>query len=453
MKFFIKTYGCQMNERDSEAMAELLRRSGHEAVQRESDARAVIVNTCSVREKAEQKALGKLGLLAASRAQMPGRIVGAAGCMVQRLKGGIFGKVDGLDFAVGTYGLHLIPDVLEKAAAGRRVLELGREKSERAPFAEVHYGARVTAFVNVLFGCNRRCTYCVVPDVRGPERSRPITEIAAEVRGLVSGGTKEAVLLGQSVMSYGRDGRSVSAHGGTLRPYSEPLPALLEAVARESGVKRIRFTSGHPDGCTAELARAIREVPAVCEHLHMPLQSGSDRVLKMMRRGYTTGDYMKAVSILREAVPEIAITTDIIVGFPSESAEDFERTRRLMEEIGFDNAFIFKYSSRPGTRAAEFEDDLPLEEKKRRNQTLLRDQQERGERINRRFIGRNVEVLAEGPSPRNAARWFGRTRDNRIVLFDPAKDVRTGDLVMIEVNKAMPQTLHGRVVKGEAGVE
>lgn len=445
MNFYIKTYGCQMNERDSEAVSALLARHDYSHVDDESEAEIVIVNTCSVRGKAEHKALGKLGLLVAGKHDYSCRIVGAMGCMVQRLKSDIFEKVPGLDFAIGTHSLSRLPGVLDLVLTGSgHILDAG-ESEERFDDLCGHMTGSTSTFVNILLGCDRKCTYCVVPHVRGKEWSRPADRIVEEIKRFVSDGGMEVTLLGQSVMSYGRRNGVWPDDYVSARGFKEPLSRLLEAAGEIEGLKRIRFTSSHPSGCTRELARAVAELQAVCEHLHLPFQSGSDRILKMMRRGYTTDDYRRAVELFREAVPGIAITTDVIVGFPSETIEDFEMTRRFMEEIGFDNSFIFKYSSRPDTHAVEWDDDVPADEKMRRNKVLLTEQDTRGLAINRTLIGNIVEVLVEGVSLRNSSRWSGRTRTNKIVVFEPVAGMTSGDLVSVRIERAMAQTLYGQL--------
>lgn len=448
MKFLIKTYGCQMNERDSEAAAALLLAHGHERAAGEADADLIIVNTCSVRDKAENKALGKLHLMAASKRERPGRLVGVMGCMVQRMKETVFRKVPGLDFAVGTHRLANLPQVLDRVRqTNTPVLEADDSRQEgEAPAGHIVEGAGVSRFVNILLGCNRRCAYCVVPFVRGSEWSRPASEVVEEVRQLAAAGIREVTLLGQSVMAYGQvQAVWPDGHRSPLG-FREPLARLLEAVCGVEGIRRVRFTSGHPSGCTAELARAIAELPAVCEHLHLPLQSGSDRILERMNRGYTSDDYRRAVERLRAAAPDMAFTTDIIVGFPTETEEDFQATRRLMEEIQFDNSFIFKYSPRPGTPAAGWTDDVPDGEKARRNQVLLVDQDRHGLARNSRQIGRDVEVLVEGVSLRSQSRWAGRTRANMTMVFEPKAGINPGSLVSVRVTRVMPQTLYGDVL-------
>lgn len=443
MRFHIKTYGCQMNVRDSEAAAVLLHRHGHEAVP-EEDAQLILVNSCSVRGKAEDKAIGKLGLMVATKRDRPDRIVGVMGCMSQRLGEALFDKVASLDFVVGTHRLRRLPEIVAAVAEGSGpICDVSDEPYEREA-TDGHEANGVSAFINILLGCDRRCTYCIVPSVRGHEWSRSGLAVVDEARDLVARGVREITLLGQSVMAYGRR-NSAWGDGGGRFSFSEPLPRLLESLAGVPGLSRLRFTSGHPSGCTDELARAMADLPPVCEHLHLPLQSGADGILRRMRRGYDADGYREAVSTLRNRVPQIAITTDIIVGFPGETEADFEATRAFMDEIGFDGAFIFKYSPRAGTVAAEWDDDVPAEEKMRRNKVLLDDQDRRSAENHASLVGKCVEVLAEGQSLRNSARWSGRTRTNKITVFEPAADTLPGSVVSVRVERVLPQTLQGHL--------
>jgi len=332
MQVYIKAYGCQMNVRDAESVAALLTRHGFAVTGSEEEADVVIVNTCSVRGKAEDKAIGKLGLLCATKRQRPRRVIGAMGCMVERLGEEVFKKVAGLDFAVGTHAISRLPGVLDAVLSGRGpVLDVGDTEDDIEALSG-HTALGVSMFVNVLFGCDRRCTYCVVPHVRGSEWSRRGADVVEEVRATVAQGTvKEVTLLGQSVMSYGRRNAVWPGDYRSPRGYREPLPRLLEAVGAVDGIARVRFTSGHPSGVTPELVSAMRDLPEVCAHLHLPVQSGSDRILKLMRRGYAADDYRAAVGRLREAVPGVAVTTDVIVGFPGETVSEFEMTRVFMD--------------------------------------------------------------------------------------------------------------------------
>ena len=437
MKFHIHTYGCQMNVRDSEAVESLLIAAGHEKASGEEDAELVIVNSCTVRQKAEEKAVGKAGNLIAAK-----KLTGLMGCAVKRLGEDVFKKLPKLDFAVGPRAIGLIPKIVADGRFPR--LELGEDMMSDALAAHVDGGFQ--AFVTVLVGCDNRCSYCIVPDVRGHEYSRPAREIVAEVRSLAAHGVREVCLLGQSVLRYGVrnaawDERDAPSPGG----YVEAFPRLLEAIASIPGIRRIRFTSAHPKGCTDELLRAYREFPQVCRHLHLPVQSGSDRVLAEMGRHYTREEYLAAVRKLRDFDPEFAITTDVIVGYPGETEADFEATRTLMEEAGFDNSFVFKYSPRPGTRSAALPDDVPTSEKERRDQVLLADQEKRGQRRNDVLVGTVREVLVEGPSKRNKSRWSGRDSGNRIVVWDAADCVpaKVGDIVRVAITEAHPQILLG----------
>ena len=444
-----------MNVRDSEAVEALLSAAGHVRVPEESDAELVIVNSCTVRDMAERKAVGKCGNLIAvkeGRGRRRGadgrvRVVGLMGCAVKRLGADVFKALPGLDFAVGPRRFGTIPRLVERCLAGEtRLLELPDD--DEVPAGMDAHGAATSfqSYVTILLGCDNRCSYCIVPEVRGHEYSRPAREVVAEVRALAARGVKEVCLLGQSVLRYGVRNKAWSpddppSPGG----YAEAFPRLLEALSAIDGLERIRFTSAHPKGCTDELVRAYAEFPKVCRHLHLPVQSGSDRVLAEMGRHYTRAEYLAAVARRRAFDPKFAVTTDVIVGYPGETEADFEATRSLMDEAGFDNAFVFKYSPRPGTRAAALPDDVPTAEKERRDQVLLADQQRRGQTRNDRLVGSVREVLAEGPSLRNAARWSGRDGGNRIVAFAPARPLAAGETVRVRIIEAHPQILIGEM--------
>ena len=456
MKFHIHTYGCQMNVRDSEAVGAMLEAAGHVRAAGESDADVIIVNSCTVRQKAEEKAVGKCGNLSALKDRP--RIVGLMGCAVKRLGADVFKKLPKLDFAVGPRRFGMIPKIISDLQAagfpngrgGARRLELpdedevpeGLDAHPDAPSKDSADAFR--SYVTVLLGCDNRCSYCIVPDVRGHEYSRPAREVVAEVRCLASRGVKEVCLLGQSVLRYGVRNKAWFESDGESR-YAEAFPRLLESLESIEGLERIRFTSAHPKGCTDELVRAFRESRKVCRHLHLPVQSGSDRILAEMGRRYTRAEYLAAVRKLREFDSEFSLTTDVIVGYPGETEADFEQTRSLMEEAGFDNAFIFKYSPRPGTRSAALPDDVPTEEKERRDQVLLADQEKRGLKRNQMLVGTVREVLVEGPSLRNKIRWSGRDSGNRIVVFEPTVPVEIGQLVEVRIIDAHPQILVGEL--------
>ena len=448
-----------MNVRDSEAVEALLLAAGHEKAVGEADADLVIVNSCTVRQKAEEKAVGKAGYLCST-----GKVVGLMGCAVKRMGEQVFARLPKLDFAVGPRRFGLIPRLLERIAAGeRRILEVGDDDvplglDAHPDIARAGTSAQFQSYVTVLLGCDNRCSYCIVPDVRGHEYSRPAREVIAEVRCLAERGVKEVCLLGQSVLRYGVRNRAWAEDEPNPHGYTEAFPRLLAALNEIPCLERIRFTSAHPKGCTDELVRVYRECPKVCRHLHLPVQSGSDRILAEMGRHYTRAEYLEAVGRLRAFDPEFAVTTDVIVGYPGETEADFEATRSLMEEAQFDNAFVFKYSPRPGTRSAALEDDVPTAEKERRNQLLLADQETRGLRRNEALVGTVREVMVEGPSKRNRARWSGRDSGNRIVVWDiggadTTKPTQSGDglrpsqkigtLLRVKITEAHPQILVG----------
>ncbi len=453
IKVHIKTYGCQMNERDSEMVAALLKERGYTLTQSESQADIILINTCSVREKAESKALGKLGLLTSqNHKEGKQKIIGVMGCMAQRLGEEIFKLLPKLDFAVGSHKPASIPLLIDKLISGEEKRCYDFEEKEFRQEYEHLFSSNSTfsAFINILYGCNRFCSYCIVPFVRGREVSREAIDIIKEVQLLVEKGIKEITLLGQSIMAYGKANEVWDSKYKSKRGFKEPLPRLLEALNDIEGIKRIRFTSGHPEGCTEELARAFAELPAVMPHLHLPMQSGSDKIVKMMRRGYTAEEFEKATSLLREKTPHISFTTDIIVGFPTETDEDFEQTRRLLKNIEFDNAFIFQYSPRPGTLAAKmFKDNVPKKVKLERNHILLEDINKIAKARHQKRIGQIEEVMAEGISKRNKSVWAGRTKDNLILVFSPEKGISVGDLVNVRVERAEALTLYGKIEKME----
>ncbi len=446
VSFFIHTYGCQMNVRDSEAAAALLQRHGFTPAADALAADVFLVNSCSVRGKAEDKSLGKLQLIVSQRRQAGrGGVAGIFGCMAQRLGASLTERVRGLDVVVGTHRLASLPGALRAALAGAGPVVNVEETNDDFAALSGHLAGGVSAYVNILFGCDRGCAYCIVPRVRGREHSRTIPDVLEEARALAAGGVREVTLLGQSVMAYGRANSALPEGWVSPRGFKEPLACLLEAVDAVPGLARVRFTSGHPSGCTPELVRAMAELPRVCEHMHLPVQSGSDRLLSIMGRGYTAAGYLDAVRRLRAAMPSLAITSDVIVGFPGETEADFEATRALMDEAAFDNSYIFQYSPREGTRAAALADDVPVAEKQRRNRILLDDQNRRGLDLHAPYLGRPLEVLAAGVSNGNSGRWTGRTRMNQIVIFPPAPGVRAGDIVDVRIENALEQTLYGVV--------
>src|SRR5476649_1322441 len=459
---FIKTYGCQMNERDSEAVAAQLVAKGYQLAPSEKTADVILLNTCSVRDFAEQKAIGKMQNLAADvRKNRPNVVLGFMGCMAQSRGQELIDKLPDVDLVIGTQKFHRTADYLDQIISGTRekIVDVAEEQGSEATIREhILNGTAqksVSAFVSIMQGCNQYCTFCIVPYTRGEERSRTIPDIVAECRELVSRGVKEITLLGQIVTSYGRrfspeelfGGRAGSplpadgAHG-VRRPTKSAFVQLLEAVHEIDGLERIRFTSPHPKGYGDDLIDAYARLPKLCESAHLPVQSGSDRVLKLMHRGYTREKFLGIIQKLRAAKPGIGITTDIIVGFPGETEKDFEETLSLAREVEFDNAYIFKYSPRRDTPAAEMPDQVPQAVREERNERLLETINEIGARHYEKFIGRQTQILVEGPSKKNAARMSGRTRCNKIVLFDGTERHR-GQIMDLKITRVGSFTLYG----------
>jgi tRNA-2-methylthio-N6-dimethylallyladenosine synthase len=440
---FIKTYGCQMNERDSEAVAAEFLAHGYTLAHSEDRADVVLLNTCSVREGAEQKALGKMAALASdARRNRSNVVLGFLGCMAQNRGRSLLERMPRVGLVLGTQKLHRAVEYVESLRRGGPDAicdtqeEAGSEEALRGHLAGPSGGAgRVRAFVNIMQGCNERCTFCVVPQTRGNERSRALPDILEEVRGLVAQGVREVTLLGQIVTSYGRD----TTAGGAA---PSPFVRLLDAVDGVEGLARIRFTSPHPRGYGADLVEAYRRLPRLCESAHLPAQSGSDRVLRAMGRRHTRDQYLRLVESLRAAQPAIGLSTDLIAGFPGETGRDFQDTLSLVREAGFDSAFVFKYSSRPGTAATRLPGQIPAEVRDARHTELLRLVSEVGARKYQALVGRKVQVLVEGPSRKNPQRLEGRTRCNKIVVFEgPPRLV--GRVLDVQVLRASAVTLYG----------
>jgi tRNA-2-methylthio-N6-dimethylallyladenosine synthase len=442
-----------MNERDSEAVAAQLVAKGYTLASSENVADVVLLNTCSVRDFAEQKAIGKMQNLAADvRKNRPNVVLGFMGCMAQSRGQELIDKLPDVDLVIGTQKFHRTADYLEEIISGARekIVDIADEKDSEATIREhlLNGSAKtsVSAFVSIMQGCNQYCTFCIVPYTRGEERSRTIPDIANECRELVSRGVKEITLLGQIVTSYGKRFSPEELFGGASvlasRANKSAFVQLLEAVHEIDGLERIRFTSPHPKGYGDDLIDAYAQLPKLCESAHIPVQSGSDRVLKLMHRGYTREKFLGIIQKLRRARPHIGITTDIIVGFPGETENDFEETLSLAREVEFDNAYIFKYSPRRDTPAAEMPDQVPQKIREERNQRLLETINEIGARKYENFIGRQMQILVEGPSKKNAARMSGRTRCNKIVLFDGTERHR-GQIMDLKITRAGSFTLYG----------
>ncbi|HVU32667.1 MAG TPA: tRNA (N6-isopentenyl adenosine(37)-C2)-methylthiotransferase MiaB [Opitutaceae bacterium] len=453
----IKTYGCQMNERDSEAVAAMLRSRGYRIVPDEDDCDILLLNTCSVRDAAEQKAIGKAGYLQQRKRKQPDFVLGILGCLAQNRGASLLDQLPDVDLIVGTQKFHQVPDYLDNLRAAREagvpigstIVDIAEEAGSQntikdhllpEPADGQPADRPVTAFVSIQQGCNMDCSFCIVPKTRGDERSRPMDAIVEECRALAARGVREITLLGQIVTSYGR--RDYTHTGGVT-----PFVQLLERVHAIDGIERIRFTSPHPRGFRDDLIAAYGRLPKLCGYVHLPMQSGSNRILRAMNRPYTRERYQEIVAALRAAHPEMYFSTDVIVGFPGESVEDFELTRELFEACDFDMAYVFKYSIRTGTPAATLPDQVAEEEKERRNQVLLSILEQNSKRRTSTLIGRVEEVLVEGPD-KSGARFTGRTRGNRVCVFE-AHPRLVGSLVPLRIVRATVSTLYGEVVVGE----
>ena len=447
----IKTYGCQMNERDSEAVAALLRARGYRIVADEANCDVLLLNTCSVRDAAEQKAIGKAAHLVARKKKQPDFILGILGCMAQNRGAELLDRLPDVDLIVGTQKFHQVPDYLDNLRAaqaagtpvGSTIIDIAEEAGSQNTIRDhVLEAQQVSAFVSIQQGCNMDCAFCIVPKTRGDERSRPMDDIVRECEQLAERGVKEITLLGQIVTSYGR--RDYIHTGGVT-----PFVQLLERVNALPGIQRIRFTSPHPRGFKDDLIQAYGRLEKLCEYVHLPLQSGSNRILKEMNRPYSRERYLEIVSALRAVRPDMYISTDVIVGFPGETAEDFAQTRALFETCNYDMAYIFKYSIRSGTPAATLADQVPDEVKEERNQVLLGLLEANSNRRNATLLGTTQEVLVEGPD-KKGRQFMGRTRGNRVVHF--AADERlVGELVPVKIERASTAVLYGSLAL--AGVE
>jgi len=447
----IKTYGCQMNERDSEAVAAMLRARGYRIVGTEDECDIMLLNTCSVRDAAEQKAIGKAGYLSARKKKQPDFVLGILGCMAQNRGAALLDQLPDVDLIVGTQKFHQVPDYLDNLRAaraagvpvGETIVDIAEEAGSQNTIREhVLAEKQVSAFVSIQQGCNMDCAFCIVPKTRGDERSRPMDDIVRECEQLAAKGVREITLLGQIVTSYGRRDYT---HTGGISPFVQ----LIERVHAIPGIARIRFTSPHPRGFKQDLVEAYGRLPKLCPYVHLPLQSGSNRILKAMNRPYSRERYQEIVDALRAVTPDMYFSTDVIVGFPGETDEDFAQTRELFEACNYDMAYIFKYSIRTGTVAAELADQVPDEVKERRNQILLDLLRANSERRNAALLGTVEEVLVEGPD-KTGQKFTGRTRGNRVCVF--AADPRlVGELVPLKIERASVSTLYGSLVL--SGVE
>jgi len=443
---YIKTYGCQMNERDSEHVARSLVARGYQMVVDEHEADVILLNTCSVRDMAEQKAIGKMGMMQKLKRNRPHLVFGYLGCMAQSRGEELLSSSRQVDLVVGTQKFHRVADYVDQLLRQKTEEHIDNERrpivdteeeagSQSQISGHVVKEGQVTAFVSIMQGCNMHCAFCIVPSTRGAERSRTIEDVVQEVRSLSEKGVKEVTLLGQIVNLFGR-------HEFEKRDGISPFVQLLEAVCAVDGIERVRFTSPHPIGYRDDLIGAFARLPELVEHVHLPLQSGSDRILKIMRRGYTAEKYLRLVDRLREARPGIAITTDVIVGFPGETEEDYQETRALVDRVGFDNAFVFRYSPRRDTPAATMEGQLTEEVKEARNKDLLSVVDRHVQLKLDALIGQRVQILCEGTSRNNPTRLSGRTRTNKIVVFE-GDSRHIGEIFDVNIIRSSSSTLYG----------
>lgn len=431
MRFFIETFGCQSNELESGSLAGLLEREGASPAASPDEADWFLLNTCCVRAHAEQKVFSRLGLLAEWKRQKPSRRIGVIGCMAVAHRGELFRRFPEIDLVAVPDRYPLVSRQMLEPGLGNTLLE-GWDPAVFPSMASAP-GGRIKAYVEIMKGCDNHCAYCIVPTVRGPEVSRPLLEVLEEVDRLAREGTREIVLLGQNVNSYS---------SGGIR-----FPALLGAVGTAQGVKRVRFFTSHPKDLSDELIEVMASTPALCSFIHLPVQSGSDRVLGLMNRRYTRGYYLELVGRMRSFIPDIAVTTDLIVGFPGEEEEDFRSTLGLLESVRFDSVFSFKYSPREGTAAASLGDPVPAAVKEERLERLNAVAWEHARQRHEARVGKVEEVMVEEPADRTPDAWFGKTRQYKTAVFTAGeRTVSPGDLVQVRIDRAKGATLYGTAV-------
>ena len=438
-KLFIETYGCQMNAADSEVVAAVMKTAGYDPVATAEEADAVFLNTCSIRDNAEQKIYSRLEYFASLRKKRGGRklILGVLGCMAERVKDALIADY-GVDIVAGPDAYLSLPEMIASAEMGEKAInvELSTTETYRDIIPRRIGHSRVSGYISIMRGCNNFCSYCIVPYTRGRERSRDIDSILSEIRNMDANGFKEVTLLGQNVNSYlfEKEGERIN------------FSMLLEKVAQEVPNMRVRFVTSHPKDMSDETLHVIARYPNICRYIHLPAQSGSSRILKIMNRKYTREWYLDRISAIRRILPDCAISTDLFCGFHSETEEDYQETLSLMREVGYDSAYLFKYSERPGTYAAKhLADDVPEEVKVRRLQGLIDLQNKLSEESNLRDVGKTFEVLVEGFSKRSREQLFGRTSQNKVVIFDK-KNFRVGQFIQVKITGASSATLFGEPI-------
>lgn len=446
----IKTYGCQMNERDSEQVSSMFLAGGYTLTQDEAEADVILINTCSVREKAELKALGKMGLLCARPHAKPWVVYGFMGCMSQSRAHSLFREINRLDVVTGTHQYHRVYELCnrllksrlgqpsaEPLSRGAHLISVAHEEGFQNEIRDhLPQAGHCTAYISIMQGCDMRCSYCIVPSTRGEECSRPAADILQEARDLVQRGVKEITLLGQIVNRYGKEEPLINGRSAFVR--------LLEDLSEIDGLERLRFTSPHPIGFREDLVKAYTYLPKLCSHIHFPMQSGSDRILQLMRRPYKNEKYLRLCEAMREARPDLAITTDIIVGFPGETDEDYQQTKAAVERIQFDNAFIFQYSPRRDTVAAAMDNQICLRVKEERNHDLLETVNRIATARNQALVGTRQTILVEGPSKTNPDRLQGRTSQNKPVIIEGGS-AAVGSLTSVLIRECTGFTLYGDV--------
>ena len=448
-KLYIETYGCQMNVADSEVVASVMQMAGYETTEELSEADAVFLNTCSVRDNAEQKIYHRLDALDAERRKGHQMILGVLGCMAERAQQDLLDNHH-CDLVAGPDAYLSLPDLVAQAELGHKAMniELSTTETYRDVVPQrIGLGHKIGGFVSIMRGCNNFCHYCIVPYTRGRERSRDIESILTEVRDLRDKGYKEVTLLGQNVNSYRLE--NLGNLGSLESLGSLDFPALLRKVAEEAPTMRIRFTTSHPKDMSDETLRVIAEMPNVCKHIHLPVQSGTDRILKLMNRKYTREWYLDRVAAIRRIIPDCGLSTDIFVGYHSETEEDHQLSLSLMREVGYDSAFMFKYSERPGTYASKhLPDDVPEEEKIRRLNELIQLQTEMSALQNKKDEGKEFDVLVEGFSKRSREQLCGRTEQNKMVVFDKGSH-HIGETVKVKITGSTSATLFGEISNGQ----
>lgn len=437
-KFYkIITYGCQMNVHDSEKLAGMLENMGYEKTENKNEADIILFNTCAIRENAELKVFGKVGSLKNLKKENPELIIGIGGCMMQvdEIVNKIHEKYPYVDLVFGTHNIHKVPELINEIKEQKeKVYEVWPEADGLIPDTPVKREGDYKAWVTIIQGCNNFCSYCIVPYVRGRERSRNLNDIINEVKKIVDDGVKEITLLGQNVNSYGND-----------LDNNVNFAMLLSELNKIKDLKRIRFMTSHPKDLDLEVIKAIKNNNKICEHFHLPVQSGSTKILEKMNRGYTREEYIELVKMIRNKIDNPSITTDFIVGFPGESDKDFEKTIDLVKKIRFDMAFTFSYSPRKNTRAADMEAQIDDEVKDKRLKKLMNIQNEISLEENKRFLGETVEVLVEGESKNNPETYMGRSRRNKLIIFPKEEGIK-GEIVDIKINNVKSWTLYGEIV-------